>query len=171
MVFKLNFKSFFAVLLLLSFQILFLRDFSLGSYAFCFIYLWPIVKSPIEVKPVKFIIFAFLLGWTVDIFYDTHGMHAAACLAVAYFRPFLIKVLTPTNGYDERAGISLRELSWLWFLPYVFTILFAHHIILFFLESSDSSLFSLSFLRAFISAILGLVIFILFELFSMKESI
>jgi hypothetical protein len=96
-------------------------------------------------------------------------MHAVACLAVAYLRPYLIHVMTPANGYDERSKISLKEMSWLWYIPFVFVILLTHHLILFLLEASDSSLLGDSILRSFFSSVLGLLVFLLFELFAKKE--
>ena len=166
---KFNFKTFLIILFCIAFQIVFLRDLSFGSFAFCFIYLWPIVKAPLYIKPFLFLLFAFALGWLIDIFYNTHGMHAVACLAVAYFRPYLIQVLTPANGYDERSKISLKEMSWLWYVPFVFVVLLTHHLILFLLEASDSSLLVDSILRSFFSSVLGLLVFLLFELFAKKE--
>ena len=166
---KFKFRPFLTVVFCLAFQIFFLRDISIGSYAFCFIYLWPIVKAPLDVPPILFVIFAFILGWFVDIFYNTHGMHAAACLVIAFLRPSLINVLTPANGYDDRSNISLKEMSWLWYLPFVFIILLAHHLILFLLEASDTSLIWMSLIRSVFSAVLGLLVFLTFELFDKKE--
>ncbi|MHA8065132.1 hypothetical protein V7S76_00490 [Aquirufa sp. ROCK2-A2] len=169
MAFKFNFRTFLAVLLTIVCQIVFLRDLSFGSYAFCFIYLWSILKAPFEFKPVPLILLAFTLGWMVDIFYNTHGIHAVACVAIAYLRPYLINKLTPANGYDERSQISLKDMTWLWFLPYVFVLLIIHHLIIFLLESSDSSLLGISVIRAISSSVLNLVLFVVLELFSKNE--
>lgn len=169
MAFKLNFKLFFRVFLVIVIQVMFLRDLSLGSYAFCFIYIWPIVKAPLETKPIPLLLIAFFLGWIIDIFYNTHGMHAVASLTAAFLRTYFINILTPANGYDERSKISLKEMSWLWFLPYVFLILITHHLIFFLLEASDATLLFMSILKSFASAILSLLVFVLLELFAKKE--
>lgn len=171
MTFKLNFKLFLIVFLVVAIQVLFLRDLSLGSYAFCFIYLWPIVKAPLEMKPIPLLLIAFCLGWIIDIFYNTHGMHAVASLTTAYLRTYYINILTPANGYDERSKISLREMSWLWFLPYVFLILITHHLIFFLLEASDYTLILMSILKALASSLLTLFVFVLLEMFDKKENI
>lgn len=171
MAFKLNFKLFLIVFLVVAIQVLFLRDLSLGSYAFCFIYLWPIVKAPLEMKPIPLLLIAFCLGWIIDIFYNTHGMHAVASLTTAYLRTYYINILTPANGYDERSKISLREMSWLWFLPYVFLILITHHLIFFLLEASDYTLILMSILKALASSLLTLFVFVLLEMFDKKENI
>jgi hypothetical protein len=45
-------------------------------------------------------------------------------------------------------------------------MLFTHHIVLFLLEASNASLFGLSLLKAFLSTLLGLIVFTLLELFN-----
>jgi hypothetical protein len=81
-------------------------------------------------------------------------------------RPFIFKFLTPANGYDERSSISLDEMKWMWFFPYLGLMLFTHHVVLFLLEAGNASLFGLSLLKAFLSTLLGLTVFTLLELFN-----
>jgi hypothetical protein len=57
----------------------------------------------------------------------------------------------------------------LWFFPYLFIMMFVHHVILFLLEAMDGSLIGISLLRAFFSAFLGILIFGLLELFSQTK--
>ena len=164
-----QYKWLIGVVLTIVVQLLFLRDLALFYYGFCFIYLWAIIKAPIETPPVYLIIGGFALGWLLDTFYNTHGMHAFATVLVAWLRPTFFKILTPANGYDERSEISLAEMKWLWFFPYVALMLFTHHIVLFLLESSTGSLLGLSLLKAFLSTILGLSVFALLELFNSSK--
>lgn len=161
-----QYKWLFAVVVSIVVQLLFLRDLALFYYGFCFIYLWAILKSPIDTPPVYLILGGFALGWLLDIFYNTHGMHAFATVFVAWLRPAIFKFLTPANGYDERSSISLDEMKWMWFFPYLGMMLFTHHLVLFLLEASNGSLFGLSLLKAFLSTLLGLIVFTLLELFN-----
>jgi rod shape-determining protein MreD len=161
-----QYKWLIAVVLSIVVQLLFLRDLALFYYGFCFIYLWAIIKAPIETPPVYLILGGFVLGWLLDTFYNTHGMHAFSTVLVAWLRPSFFKILTPANGYDERSSISLAEMKWLWFFPYVALMLFTHHVVLFLLEASDASLLGLSLLKALLSTLLGLAVFTLLELFN-----
>ena len=164
-----NFKVIFSYLLVLLVQILFLKDLGIGGIAFLFIYTYVIIKAPLNISPNNLVIFAFLVGWLVDWFYDTHGLHAFALVLIAFLRKYVLNVLTPANGYDERSTVSLQEMTWLWYLPYVGAMLFIHHLVLFLLEASDFSLFGLSLLKIIFSTLLGLVVFVLIELFSKKQ--
>jgi hypothetical protein len=161
-----QYKWWIAVVLSIVVQLLFLRDLALFYYGFCFIYLWALIKAPIETPPVYLILGGFVLGWLLDTFYNTHGMHAFSTVLVAWLRPTFFKILTPANGYDERSSISLDEMKWMWIYPYLALMLFTHHLVLFLLEASDASLFGLSLLKALLSTLLGIAVFTLLELFN-----
>jgi len=161
-----QYKWWIAVVLSILVQLLFLRDLALFYYGFCFIYLWALIKAPIETPPLYLILGGFVLGWLLDTFYNTHGMHAFSTVLIAWLRPTFFKILTPANGYDERSSISLEEMKWMWFYPYLALMLFTHHVVLFLLEASDASLFGLSLLKALLSTLLGIAVFTLLELFN-----
>lgn len=161
-----QYKWWIAAVLAIVVQLLFLRDLALFYYGFCFIYLWALIKAPMETPPLYLILGGFILGWLLDTFYNTHGMHAFSTVLVAWLRPTFFKILTPANGYDERSSISLEEMKWMWFYPYLALMLFSHHLVLFLLEASDASLFGLSLLKAVLSTLLGIIVFTLLELFN-----
>lgn len=153
-------------LIVLMAQIFLLRDIGIGGIAFLFVYTYIVIKAPLDINRNLLVLISFLAGWLVDLFYDTHGLHAFSLVLIAYIRPFILNILTPANGYDDRSRISLQEMTWLWFLPYVGILLFIHHSLLFLLEASDWSLIGLSLLKIFFSTLLGLLVFVLIELFS-----
>ncbi len=153
-------------LIVLIAQIFLLRDMGIGGWAFLFVYTYIVIKAPIDLNRNVLVFISFIAGWIVDIFYDTHGLHAFALVLIAYLRPFILNILTPANGYDDRSKISLQEMTWLWYLPYVGFMLFVHHSVLFLLEASDWSLLGLSLLKIFFSTFLGVIVFVLIELFS-----
>lgn len=164
-----NIKLAFTSLLVLLAQILFLRDMGIGGLGFIFIYTYIIIKAPININRNLLVLMGFLAGWAVDWFYDTHGLHAFSLVLIAYLRKYILNLLTPANGYDDRSVVNLQEMTWLWYLPYVGLMLFIHHLVLFLLEASDFSLLGLSLLKVFFSTLLGLVVFVLIELFSKKQ--
>ena len=44
---------------------------------------------------------AFALGFALDSFRHHPGFHTAACVLIAYIRPFLINLLIPQEGADN----------------------------------------------------------------------
>jgi hypothetical protein len=163
---SLSLKWFLGAVVAMALQVLFLRDVALANVAFCFIYVWVIVKAPMRVTTPLLLLVAFIAGWIIDVFYNTHGLHAFGTVLLALLRPTFFRILTPANGYDERSEISLSEMKWLWFFSYVGLMLISHHVILFLFEASDLALFGLSMLRAVSSAIFGLIVFGLLEFFN-----
>lgn len=167
--FTFNFKWYFSVIFAIAIQVLFLRDIAIANVAFCFIYTWFLVKAPMQTNPMLLMLGAMAVGWLIDVFYNTHGMHAFACVLVAWLRPVYFRMLTPANGYDDRSNISLVEMKWLWFFPYLFLMLMSHHLLLFFLEASDWTLMGFSLLKALASTFLGMAIFGILEFFNRPE--
>ncbi|RXK48150.1 hypothetical protein [Aquirufa rosea] len=164
-----TFRWIFTVILTWLIQVLFLRDLTIAYFAFCFIYVWPLIKAPIDTAPAYLMLGAFVLGWLVDVFYNTHGMHAFASVMMAAFRSPILRLLTPANGYDERSNVSLNEMRPLWFFTYLFLMLICHHAVLFLLEASDFELVGISLLRAISSCILGMTVFGILELFNLNK--
>lgn len=162
-------RYFLIGLFLAGFQVFFLKDFSVLGFGFLFLYLWPIFKAPLDTPAWVLILFAFVYGWIMDTFYNTHGMHAFSLVLLAYLRPVLLRLMTPANGYEDKQFIQLQDFPWLWYVSFTAWFLFLHHLVFFLLEASDLSLWWLSLLRALFSTILGLLVFYLLELFQSKN--
>jgi rod shape-determining protein MreD len=52
-------------------------------------YLLFIILYPVNGNRSGLLITSFLLGLTMDVFSNSGGVHAAACVTLAYFRPYL----------------------------------------------------------------------------------
>jgi hypothetical protein len=68
-------------------------------------------------------------------------MHAAACVAVAYLRSYIIQIMTPLGGYDDVEEISIEAMGPQWYVIYTLILVFIHHFILFFIEAGGISHF------------------------------
>lgn len=112
-------------------QVLFLRQVDLFDVAFCFVYLNFILTLPISTDRTLLLLSSFLLGFIVDAFYDTLGMHSAACVLIAFLRPYLIMVIKSKNEVQEA---SIRDAGFRWFLIYAISLILVHHSLLFFLQ-------------------------------------
>ena len=68
----------------------------------------------------------------------TPGLHAAACLLIAYVRPFIIGILTPkdTSELNYREP-SPQGMQWTPYAVYVFVLTLLHHGYMTFLEWLD----------------------------------
>ncbi|NJO24711.1 MAG: rod shape-determining protein MreD [Bacteroidia bacterium] len=81
------------------------------------------------------LIAGFITGITFDFYRNTPGLHAAACVLIAYARPFLISVLTPKDpsefNYREP---SLKAMGWAPYAVYVAVLSLLHNGYVLFLE-------------------------------------
>ncbi len=56
---------------------------------------------------------AFLFGLSLDYFMHTPGLHAAACVLIAYLRPFVVNMLISQEGADKNyLSPSITSMGW-----------------------------------------------------------
>ena len=128
-----------------------------------FVYVFFIAYYPIKNNRTFFIICAFIYGLIIDIFSDTHAIHAAATLIISYLRPNLLKLFFGI-AYEHQV-VKFNSIELKQNLLYLLTIVFIHHLILFSLEIFDISKISLILKNTFGNTIFTFtVIYILFEL-------
>ena len=65
-----------------------------------YIYYLFILWLPFSVSRMWLLVIGFFTGLILDYFMMTPGLHAAACLLIAYVRPFVINVLTPKDSSE-----------------------------------------------------------------------
>jgi hypothetical protein len=105
------------------------------------------------------------------MFTDTGGMHAAACVFMGYIRPGILKLFSPRDGYEFGTQPTVQYLGIPWFLSYAGILIFAHHLILFFVEIFRFSEFFSTFFRVIISSFFTLILVIVTQyLFYRKKN-
>lgn len=90
---------------------------------------------PFSISRIGLLITGFLTGMALDFFTMTPGLHAAACILLAYCRPFMINILTPKDpsefNYREP---SPRAMGWTPYMVYALVLTVFHHVYLTALE-------------------------------------
>ncbi|MCE7068221.1 hypothetical protein [Dyadobacter sp. CY326] len=155
------------ILLYLLLQIFFMRNVVLFNYAFCFIYIAGVLLLPADVDRMYLLLIAFGIGFTVDVFSNTYGMHAAATVLIAYLRPYLILYQMKSRG-AERAEVGIRAQGLGAFLGYIFPLILVHHSILFLIEINHFGMILYTLIRIGASALFTTLLIILLELFSKR---
>ncbi len=116
-------------------QIFFFGDVVLFDKAFCFIYIGFILLLPIEIPLLILLLLAFFSGLTIDIFYNSLGIHASSSLLLAFLRPYWISMVTPRGGYEEVYAPTIKDLNMGWFTTYAIPLIIVHHISVFYIEA------------------------------------
>jgi hypothetical protein len=100
-----------------------------------YLYFLFILWLPYSVSRFWLLVIAFLFGLSLDYFTMTPGLHAAACVMMAYFRPFIINLLMPKETIDfNYREPSPKAMGRTPYAVYVFILTLLHNGYLVFLE-------------------------------------
>jgi len=120
----------FIVLVLI--QVLILNNINFLGYINPYIYLLFILTFPFNGNKSLLIVLSFLIGLTIDLFGDSGGIHAAACVVIAYLRPVILKFSFGVSY--EYNSIKINKVDFGQRLIYISVMVFLHHIVLFSME-------------------------------------
>ena len=152
-------------LILVLIQVLILNNIQLSGFINPYFYILFILLLPFETPNWSLPIIGFLLGLSVDLFTHTPGIHSSAPVLIAYLRPFILKMISPRDGYEPGSFPRLSSYGFEWFLKYTVIMVAIHHFFLFYVEVFRFSDFFTTFLRAIISSIFSVVLIILSQYF------
>lgn len=163
--------SFFSILrfvILVLAQGLVLNHINFLGYINPYPYILFIALFPINNNRTLFIFLSFLLGLSVDFFTDSGGIHAAACVTIAYIRPPILKFSFGTI-YDNQT-IKFNQIEVGNRFLYFSIIAIIHHLILFSLEVFNISDIILILKKTLFSSIFTIILCIILSvLFSPKR--
>ncbi|MEP6748739.1 MAG: rod shape-determining protein MreD [Bacteroidota bacterium] len=107
-----------------------------------YLYFLFIIWLPFNTARSLLMLIAFIFGLTLDYFLKTPGLHAAACVLVAYIRPFLINMLIRQEGDEQNyASPSITSMGWAPYFMMVFILTLLHNGYVVFLEWLNAGTF------------------------------
>ena len=123
---------------LLFFQVVVLKSVALGGdgVKYINILLYPIfiILLPIKIPHALAIFLGFLMGMTMDVFYDSLGVHAGASVFIAFIRPYVLSSLEPRGGYGVNTSPTKYRFGFNFFFTYASILCFLHLLVYFSLE-------------------------------------
>ena len=155
----LTFSLRFIILVLL--QVLVLNNIQLSGYINPYLYVLFILMLPFEIPRSVVLVLCFVLGLVIDMFGNTIGMHASACVFLGFCRPFVTLYNAPRGGYEFGASPTIKDLGLGWYLTYSGILVFLHHLFLFFIEVFRFSDFMSTISRVFVSSFFTLLLVVL----------
>ncbi|MFN8406384.1 MAG: rod shape-determining protein MreD [Sphingobacteriaceae bacterium] len=151
----------FIVLILI--QVFLLQNVGYYNLAIPFLYILFILLLPIKIPNWLLFMLSFCSGFVIDIFYDTLGLHAAACTVMALARILFITLTLQQDKYESGQIPSLGNMGLRWFFFYATTLTFIHHTVLFLFEAFRLSDILYTLLRTIASSILTIVLILVYE--------
>ena len=90
------------------------------SFNFFALIVHPVILMllPVKTSRLMLVVFGFIVGLSVDIFYSSLGVHASAAVFVAFMRPYIMQLLEPRGGYPVASVPSNRAFGLNWFIRY-----------------------------------------------------
>jgi hypothetical protein len=156
----------FVILVLV--QVLMLNQVQFSGFFNPYIYILFILLLPLNSPKYLVLIAGFAIGFVIDIFSNTLGVHSAATVLIAFIRPGILRIIS--NRDDDRGdypGLSRNNPGW--FIAYVLTMVFIHHFVLFYLEVYTFSNFFVTFYRIILSTLFSSLVIVLSQLLVFKE--
>jgi rod shape-determining protein MreD len=136
-----------------------------------YIYFLFILWLPFRLGKTGLMLIAFALGFTMDSFRHNYGFHTAACVLIAYLRPYLVNLLIPQEGadtnYEEPSITSMGGA--IPYLVYVGVLTLVHHGWLFFLEAWQFGNIWYFLVKTTLSTAVSLLLIIITELLFVRK--
>jgi hypothetical protein len=141
-----------------------------SSYVNLYIYPLFLLLLPIRLQKVALLAIAFLVGISIDMFYDSAGVHAAASVFTAYFRSVVLLIIEPRGGYDASHKPTKAQYGAAWFFQYAGILLFIHLFSVFALEAFSFASIGVLLLKTILSFLLSMLLIVIYTyLFNPKR--
>lgn len=130
-----------------------------------YIYFLFILWLPFSLKKGWVLFLGFVLGSAVDYFTMTPGLHAAACVLVAFLRPYIIHLFAPKDASEfTYREPSPKSMGWTAYLLYALILSFAHNFYLLFLEWLSFGSFFYFLIKVLITTAISMLLILITEL-------
>ncbi len=160
-------KTIVNFVLLVLVQVLILNNVHLLGVACPYLYILAVLALPIAMSPALAMLLAFVLGFIIDIFCNSYGIHAAASVLVAYLRPYIMR-LVATREDLEKTYPSIANFGRSYYL-YALILILVHHLMLFALEAFSFSHIGMVLLKTVCSALFTFVLVVCVEFLNTKR--
>lgn len=143
-----------------------LHQFIVPYFYYVFI-LW----LPFNLGRTALLFISFAVGMVVDLFFKTPGLHAAACVLIAYVRPSLINLLLPKESTDwGNEEPSKKTMGPVPYGTYIIILTFLHHFYLILLEWMQFGSFLYFIGKLVATSLVSLLLILIADLFINRKS-
>ena len=101
----LRYALIFALLMIL--QLFLFNNIQFSGYVNPYVYIMFIMLLPFEISSWLLLVISFFTGFVVDLFAGTPGMHTSATVMAGFARPYVLRLISPREGYEISSEPSL----------------------------------------------------------------
>ncbi|NGM61367.1 rod shape-determining protein MreD [Sphingobacterium sp. SGG-5] len=132
-------------------------------------YILFILLLPIGISNFSLFVIALITGLTVDAFYDSIGVHAAACVMLAWFRIFFHRITLDIDAQESSSTPSWGNMGFKWFGTYVVFSTLIHHTVLFLVEVFSFRNFAYTLFGAILSSIFTIILIFIISVITYRR--
>ena len=132
------------------------------------VYVIALLKAPVEINRVVQIVMGFLVGFVVDIFCNTPGMHALTAVSVMALRDVILHLYNDDPEF-KNGLVSMQQIGLSAYARFSLSIIVLHCILLYIIESFTLFNFPVLLAKIIISISLTFGICMAFEFASSKK--
>jgi rod shape-determining protein MreD len=129
------------------------------GYISPFPYILFIILYPVNGNKSGLVVASFILGLIMDMFSNSGGIHATACLVLAYFRPAIFKFAFGLSY--EYQTVKLNDVLTPERFSFILLSVVIHHFTLFILEAFQFSFIFDILIRTLLSTVFTIIICII----------
>jgi len=155
------------IVLILS-QLLIFNQIHIAGFITGYIYILFLLLFPLYSQQTLFILIGFLTGLSVDFFENSGGIHAAACVVLAYFRPSVLKFSFGVSY--EYNTLKISQTPWGERLTYISILVFIHHLVLYSLDFFNFKHLLLILKSTFFSGIFSILLIVVLTIIFGRNS-
>lgn len=149
----------FRFISLLALQVVIFNNMNLLGYITPYPYILFIMLYNVNGNKSSLLLSSFLLGLIMDLFCNSGGVHATACLVLAYFRPYVFKFAFGLSY--EYQTIKINDSLTPERFSFIFLSVIIHHFTIFILEAFQFNFILDILLRTLASAVFTIIICII----------
>lgn len=149
-------------------QVLIFNQVQFGGFFNPYVYILFVILLPLSTPRYLVLILAFILGFIIDVFSNSLGVHAAATVFIAYMKPLIIRIIS--NREDDKSDYpGLHQNKLIWFLSYVAIMVLLHHLLLFYLEVYTFANFLNTLFRVVLSSLFSIIVIVLSQFLVFRD--
>lgn len=158
-----------AFILLILIQVLVFNNIQFSGFVNPYVYILFIMLLPLEIPAWLLLFLSFATGMVMDFFSNSPGMHTSASVLAGFARPYVLRILSPRDGYESGPNPSISAYGFRWFFIYTSVIVVIHHTALFYLEVFRFADFFRTLLRVILSSVFSVAFILLIEAYRKRR--
>jgi hypothetical protein len=149
-------------------QVLIFNQVQFGGFFNPYVYILFVILLPLSTPRYLVLLLAFALGFIIDVFSNSLGVHSAATVFIAYMRPLVIRIIS--NREDDKSDYpGLHQNKLIWFVSYVVFMVLLHHLLLFYLEVYTFANFLNTLFRVVLSSLFSIIVIVLSQFLVFRD--